>query len=59
MCNIAGFSGEADEVWLEKGLHAIARRGPDDWGLCVDERASARLGYRRSAVICFSPAYVG
>jgi asparagine synthase (glutamine-hydrolysing) len=56
MCGIVGMSGEADRVRLEDGLRAIAHRGPDDWGLFVDEWAGVGLGHRRLAIIDLSPA---
>jgi asparagine synthase (glutamine-hydrolysing) len=56
MCGIVGVSGTVDSDRLEESLNTIAHRGPDDWGLFVDERAGVGLGHRRLAIIELSPA---
>jgi len=56
MCGIVGFSGQVDQVRLQAGLRAIVHRGPDDWGLFMDERSGVGLGHSRLAIIDLSPA---
>jgi asparagine synthase (glutamine-hydrolysing) len=61
MCGIAGFlnwdgfqSGASSD--LKRMTDAISRRGPDDCGEWIDERAGIALGHRRLAVVDLSPA---
>jgi asparagine synthase (glutamine-hydrolysing) len=56
MCGIAGAFGAADQPALERMLAALAARGPDGVGLCVEPDRPAMLGHRRLAIIDPSPA---
>ncbi|HET7421368.1 MAG TPA: asparagine synthase (glutamine-hydrolyzing), partial [Candidatus Dormibacteraeota bacterium] len=50
MCGICGLAGtRADAPLLEKMAAAIAHRGPDDFGLLVDDQAG--FGFRRLSII--------
>ena len=55
MCGILGFSGPFDAAALNAGVRAIAHRGPDDFGVFVDEQARVGLGHVRLSIIDPSP----
>ncbi|MEN8132741.1 MAG: asparagine synthase (glutamine-hydrolyzing) [Pseudomonadota bacterium] len=55
MCGILGFSGSFDPTALDKGLQAIAHRGPDDSGVFVDESMGIGLGHVRLSILDLSP----
>jgi asparagine synthase (glutamine-hydrolysing) len=64
MCGIVGFlyngrvdmsAGQCRDIAL-KMAHAIAYRGPDDFGVWVDEYSGVGLAHRRLSVIDLSPA---
>jgi asparagine synthase (glutamine-hydrolysing) len=55
MCGIAGFSGDFDEVLLERMNAAIAHRGPDDSGTQVFPEHRVGLAHRRLSIIDLSP----
>src|ERR1700739_4114635 len=62
MCGIAGFlsrSGECglggSEEVVQRMALALRHRGPDDGGAWVDECAGVALGFRRRAILDFSP----
>ena len=56
MCGIAGAFGASDQPALERMLAAMAARGPDGAGLCVEPERAVMLGHRRLAIIDPSPA---
>jgi len=58
MCGIAGIlgAGRVDRAVLEKMTSALAHRGPDDFGLWVDDDSRVGLGHRRLAIVDLSPA---
>jgi asparagine synthase (glutamine-hydrolysing) len=58
MCGIAGiFSARRiDRSALGQMTSAIAHRGPDDFGLWIDEDVGIGLGHRRLAIVDLSPA---
>ncbi|MEW6328840.1 MAG: asparagine synthase (glutamine-hydrolyzing) [Candidatus Micrarchaeota archaeon] len=49
MCGIAGFAGLEDKKLLKKMLDVISYRGPDDWGVYIDNGVG--LGNRRLSII--------
>jgi asparagine synthase (glutamine-hydrolysing) len=55
MCGIIGYSGSFDPAALERGIAAIAHRGPDDSGVFVGEAAAVGLGHARLSIIDLSP----
>jgi len=55
MCGIIGYSGRFDHGSLERGIRAIAHRGPDDAGSFTDEHAAVGLGHARLSIIDLSP----
>ena len=58
MCGIAGIlgAGRVDRAVLEKMTSALAHRGPDDFGLWVDDDSRVGLGHRRLSIVDLSPA---
>lgn len=56
MCGITGTLGIADEALVKAMTDAIAHRGPDDWGVYVDEVGQVALGQRRLSIIDLSAA---
>lgn len=61
MCGLAGFVtpaglGPGAASVLTAMTDAIARRGPDDAGQWLDQKAGVALGHRRLAIIDLSPA---
>jgi asparagine synthase (glutamine-hydrolysing) len=62
MCGIAGYwklsdiGGAPDEGLLRRMTDTLRRRGPDDEGYFVDERAGIHIGHRRLAIIDLSQA---
>lgn len=60
MCGIAGMAGVADEVLLQRMLHLIRYRGPDDSGIWLnipsDGTAPVALGNNRLSIQDLSPA---
>jgi asparagine synthase (glutamine-hydrolysing) len=55
MCGILGFSGRFDRSMLNKGLSAIAHRGPDDSGIFFDPTEGVGLGHARLSINDLSP----
>lgn len=55
MCGIAGKFGGSIDLVLQ-ATHKLAHRGPDDWGIFVDENAPIALGHRRLSILDPSPA---
>lgn len=53
MCGIAGFSGSMEGRTIERMLHAMAHRGPDDCG--IFRSPCMTLGHKRLAIIDLSP----
>lgn len=54
MCGIAGLvtdGAQPDRALLERMTDALARRGPDDRGLYLDETGGCGLGHRRLSII--------
>lgn len=55
MCGIAGFITAKRHGTMEANgmrmANAIARRGPDDWGLWTDTPAGVCLAHRRLAIV--------
>ena len=54
MCGIAGFSGDFDEVILERMNAVIAHRGPDDFGKCCLRTEQIGFAHRRLSIIDLS-----
>ena len=55
MCGIAGkLGGSVDSVL--QATHKLTHRGPDDWGIFIDENYSIALGHRRLSILDPSPA---
>jgi asparagine synthase (glutamine-hydrolysing) len=58
MCGLAGqvnWQGAVDMPALERMVHGIAHRGPDDQGLWRDADGVCALGFRRLSIIDLSP----
>ncbi|MDR3554519.1 MAG: asparagine synthase (glutamine-hydrolyzing) [Syntrophobacteraceae bacterium] len=55
MCGITGYFGNFDSQGLRKGIQAMAHRGPDDWGMFVDEEAKVGFGHVRLSILDVSP----
>lgn len=53
MCGIVGYVGDVDHNKIDRMLHAIAHRGPDDRGIFV--KGNVGLGNNRLAVLDISP----
>lgn len=54
MCGFLNwFGGRRDEARLQRGLEAIAHRGPDDTG--IDKNEEAWMGFRRLAILDLKP----
>lgn len=53
MCGIVGYVGDVSREKIEKMLHSISHRGPDDSGMYI--RGNVGLGNNRLAVIDVSP----
>ena len=51
MCGIVGISGPVDKEKLEKAIHSIAHRGPDDKGIFIDGDSDIGLGHTRLSII--------
>ncbi len=49
MCGIAGWAGHGDPDHLQKMIHSLKHRGPDETGLWADQ--SAALGIARLSII--------
>ncbi|MEK7164768.1 MAG: asparagine synthetase B, partial [Patescibacteria group bacterium] len=57
MCGIIGTIGsKLDRASFEKARDSLAHRGPDDFGIFIDENAGAMLGHRRLSIIDLSKA---
>ncbi|MEK7125764.1 MAG: asparagine synthase (glutamine-hydrolyzing) [Patescibacteria group bacterium] len=57
MCGIIGTIGsKLDRASFEKARDSLAHRGPDDFGIFIDENAGAMLGHRRLSIIDLSQA---
>lgn len=63
MCGFTGFwdknlsfSKEHLETIAEKMADKIDHRGPDSWGVWVDEKTGMALGHRRLSIVDLSPA---
>jgi asparagine synthase (glutamine-hydrolysing) len=56
MCGIIGAIGKFDKSQVEKGLTAIAHRGPDGVSLWEDSPSHVVLGHRRLAILDLSPS---
>lgn len=54
MCGISGFSGNFDQVLLERMNAIQTHRGPDDSGVWFKERKSVGLAHRRLSIIDLS-----
>lgn len=54
MCGIVGFSGKQEKTRLVSGLSMIKHRGPDDFGLVVDDEGFWGLGHTRLSIIDLS-----
>ena len=54
MCGIAGFSGDYDEILLDRMINSIAHRGPDDSGIWFNEASSVGLAHKRLSIIDLS-----
>ena len=54
MCGIVGFSGKQEKTSLVSGLSMIKHRGPDDFGLVVDDEGFWGLGHTRLSIIDLS-----
>jgi asparagine synthase (glutamine-hydrolysing) len=50
MCGIAGKFGGSIDLVLQ-ATHKLTHRGPDDWGIFVDEKFSIALGHRRLSIL--------
>lgn len=53
MCGIVGFLGRGDQETIQKMMHSIEHRGPDDGGFFHDE--NVWLGHRRLSILDLSP----
>ena len=51
MCGISGFSGQFDEILLDKMNNRIAHRGPDDAGTYFNSQSNVGLAHRRLSII--------
>ncbi len=51
MCGLVGWLGAPDPRRLQWMLDAVAHRGPDDVGSCIDAENGVVLGHRRLAII--------
>lgn len=55
MCGIVGYSGRFTRAELEKALGWISHRGPDDFGVYVEEARGVGLGHTRLSILDLSP----
>lgn len=53
MCGIVGTFG-GDTLLIDKACKAIEHRGPDDFGVFVDERINVALGHQRLSILDLS-----
>ena len=51
-----GFHTDVARASAARMADAIAHRGPDDWGVWLDERAGIALAHQRLSILDLSPA---
>jgi asparagine synthase (glutamine-hydrolysing) len=54
MCGILGAIGKFDRPSFEKGLHRLAHRGPDGYGLWEEPDSNVTFGHRRLSILDLS-----
>jgi asparagine synthase (glutamine-hydrolysing) len=56
MCGIVGIIGLANQEVISAMNNALMHRGPDDFGIYIDESGCVAFGHRRLSIIDLSPA---